>query len=341
MDDPQRASLETRIIERLGRLDEATLHELDTWLAQDDERPVAPHGRWTRRNVLAALIGTLTVGGGVGAASWLLGEESPTAPAAAVPPTVQPTPELQPLPDMSATLAQLQGDNEVLAQNLDASNGLLSLFEELDNVGLDRVVEGGLGLVAAALGRMAQGAAGLREGLTLAQQRINELDQSFAGLDEGLARAEGVVSGLSNLMQGLEDRLRAAGEPVAPITDALGSFFKGVVERIPAVGPRIVETIERVEEIIGAIPESIENINRDLLTPLRTRFFPRDGDSVTVRLIDPLTGLLFTPADQLLLALEEMGQTWQSDLQQPAQEKLEKRADVRQKINAYKSEHNL
>lgn len=345
MSDPRRARLEIQIMERLQALDEATLRDLDAWLAQDDPQ-TGRRGSLTRRQLLAMVGGAAALGAGGVGATWLLSGSEQAAPVAepAAAPTlapIEPTVATAPEEEFAARLAALRSENQGLNERLEANSGLISLYEQLEGTGLDRVVEGGMALVATALGRMAQGAAGLREGLALAEQRINELDQSFAGLDQGLARAEGVVTNLSNLMQGLEDRLQAAGEPVAPITEALGNFFKGLIERIPAVGPRIIEAIERVEEIVSAIPESIENINQDVLRPLRERFFPREGEDVTVRLIDPLTEILFAPAERLLGALEELGQTWQSALQQPVQEKLDKRADIRQRITVYKSEREL
>ncbi|MDQ4075268.1 MAG: hypothetical protein M3220_03380 [Chloroflexota bacterium] len=349
MDNSRRAGLEVQVIERLQKLDDRTLRELNEWLAQGDS-DTEKHGRLTRRRLLALVGGAAVVGtGGIGVATMVSEEESePVAKMAPVVPVEPALTVVAPVEDLSGTVAQLRGANEGLKERLDATkgqlnatNGLITLYEEMEAIELDRVLKSGLGLVAVALGRVAVSAAGLREGLKLAEQHVAELDQSFVGLDEGLARVEGIVTTLSKLMQGLEDRLRAAGEPVAPITDALGSFFKGMIERIPAVGPRIIDTIEHVEAIVGAIPETIENVNEDLVRPMRERFFPREGEDITVRLIDPLAELLFAPADRLLLALEELGNTWQSALQQPVEEKLEKRADLRKQIALYRGEKNL
>jgi hypothetical protein len=350
--------MEVEVIERLRKLDDKTLEDLSEWLAQDDPTTGPPRGL-SRRQLFAILGGAAILGaGGIGVAGNLInnstdGRSGTTQPPA--PPVAQPVatavPEVQPLAvnpeleELRGSLSALQGENsDLVSQNqgltnqLDITGGLLELYEQLEAVELDQVVQTGFGFMATAMGSVALGAAGLREGLVVARQRLNDLDQSFAGLDAGLAGVEGVVTNLSTLMQNLEDRLVEAGEPVAPVAQALGGFFTGLLSRIPGVGERIVEIIERVQAVIGAIPESIENINDDLITPMRQRFFPRDGDDITVRLIDPLTSILFTPAERLLGAIEELGTTWQEELQQPASERLEQRDEIRKQISLYKGE---
>ncbi len=343
MNSNARASLEARLMEQLRHADEGTLYQMEALLAPADAP--APSRGLTRRKVLAllGLGGAAAVSvGGAGISALLVSNSSPEAPAANAPfvpvPAAEPTAAAPAFPDLRGAVSQLTGQNQALTTELQSATGLMALYQELDELGLDRIVESGLGLVGMALERAGSGAAGLREGLRLAEQRLSELDQSFAGLDTGLARAEQGITGLSNMMQTLEDRLRAAGEPVAPITEALGGFFKGLIERIPGVGPRIIEAIEHVEAIIGAIPQSIENINSDLIRPLRERFFPQQGDTVQVRLLDPIAAAIVAPADALLGALSDLSSTWQSALQQPAQETLAKRAEVRQKIAAAKGD---
>jgi uncharacterized phage infection (PIP) family protein YhgE len=356
MDDPRRARVEARLMERISRLDDSTLKELDAWLSQPlrpDEGHANPAGAapraggMTRRQALAAALFGSTAIAGAGVAGGYLGQNSGTVAGAA---------------SMTGTISELQGQaaafreraNET-GQRLEEARASLSevqgrlgdaqevitLFDQLEGVDLDSVVDGGVSAVASAIGRTAQVAQGLREGLARAQNNVAQLDEGFAVLDNGLVRAESAVSTLSGLVQGLEDRLRAAGEPVAPLTDALGSFFTGVLRRIPFVGQQIVETIERVQAVVGAIPESIENINSDLIEPVRARFFPREGDDVTVRLLDPLMDLIFVPADRLLTNLSNLGETWQSALEAPTKEKLEQRALLREKIEALRTEKDL
>ncbi|MBA3533648.1 MAG: hypothetical protein H0T73_17160 [Ardenticatenales bacterium] len=334
MDDPKRAALEARIIEQLSRLEESTLHELEGWLSKP-ESPATRRGLMTRRQALAATLlgGTAIAAGGIVANG--LGQQNNVLTAGATLGATQ-------IAAMNETVTQLRNEAGAAKERFEDAVGLITMYDEMEGVDLDNAVSGGMNAVAAAIGRTAQAAQALREGLARAQNNINQLDEGLAVLDSGLVRAEGAVSQLSDLMQGLENRLREAGAPVAPITEALGSFFTGLISKIPfGVGDSILQTVERIQLVLGAIPESIENINRDLLEPLRVKFFPREGDNVTVRLIDPLTDLIFVPADRILSSLANLGETWQSALEQPTRAKLQERGSLRERIEAYRTDKNL
>lgn len=345
MNDPKRASLEARVFERLQHLDDATLNELDAWLAQPvaEGQPQPQRGMTRRQALVALLLGGAAVAG-AGVTGSLVGESGALTEGAARIAGMNDTIDQwrTRAEQMADRVATLEEQASTLGSRLESTQGLVGLYDELDNVGLDDVVRGGLNTVATMLGALAEAAQRLREGLVVAQNNVNQLDEGLAILDRGLENAESVVTRLSGLMQGLEDRLREAGEPIAPLTEALGSFFTGLVSRIPfGVGERILVTIERIQAVIGAVPESIENINRDLIEPLRARFFPREGDDVHVRLIEPLTNLIFTPADRLLTQLATLGETWRSELERPAREKIEAREAIRKQISQYRLEKGL
>lgn len=334
LNDPQRASLEAQIFEELQRLDDRTLRELRTWLAAPEgQGPSRPGGLTRRQMLMGALLGTAAVAtAGVGGTLLTQGQERVQGVAEGA----------QAVADLSGEVAAWQDRAQALGSQLQEAGDLVNLYERMESVGLDEVVRGGLNAVAALLDRAAQGAASVREGLTAAQNSINQLDEGLAVIDNGLARAEEAVTTLSNLMQALEDRLVEAGQPVRPLTDALGGFFTDLIGRIPfGVGERILGTIERIQAVLGAIPESIQNINEDLIQPLRERFFPKQGDDVQVRLLEPLTGLLFLPAQALLSTLGNLAETWKSALEQPARERLAQRDEIRKEIAALRARQSL
>lgn len=334
LDGPQRAALENRIIEGIDRLDDSTLMALQSWLERPvsgKEQPVGSDKKGlTRRQALTGALfgGAAVVGAGV--AGSYLGESGILDESA------------QRIEELNGIVNQWQDRAGYLGDQLDNATGLINMFDDLEGIGLDDVVNTGIAAVANALGGAADVAQALREGVIVGRNNLNQLDQGLALLDGVLTGAENTVTRLSQLLQGLEDGLQQAGEPIAPITDALGSFFTKLVEKIPVVGPQIIEAIDRVKVVIGAIPESVANINRDVIEPLRQTFFPRDGSgNIQVRLLEPLTALIFTPIENLLNGLASLADTWQRQLQEPAQQKIEARTKLRADIQKYREEKQL
>ncbi len=332
------AQLAGQVMEKVKQLDGATLKKLDAWLAesaqaknrQDKGSTGKQKGLMTsRRAVLMTLLGGVALTGS-GAAGHVLGESQTWTDANAQLATK--TEEIEGL------LEQLT----VLEVNLASQRELITLYDQLDGVKLDQTVNTGMQSVLGSINNTSEYAQQLRDGLLVAKDNINQLDQGLAILDTGLVRVEGMIVALSALMQGLEDRLQAAGEPVAPVTDALGSLFENLISYLPfGIGERIQATADSIKIVIGTIPESIASLNDNLITPMRTTFFPRDGDNIQVRLLDPLTNVLFAPAEWTLSGLASLADTWDKELEQPVQEMIEKRATLREEITAYKEKIEL
>lgn len=319
-------------MERLGRLDDAALLRVADFMeAAPLALPPAPAAPaiieatpvrrgWTRRQMLGStLIGGAAVAATGGAVSALShGQAAASADAA------------------------LQAAATHAANEQAALKGLVLLYERLDGVGLDETVAGGLQAVSGALATVQQAAETVRGGVTRAEDAFKELDEALAILDNGLDVAERAVGRLAQAVQTLEDRLEAAGEPVKPLAEALGSFFTTIVGKIPfGVGERIVQTLDHVQAVVTSVPEAILGVNGYLIEPLRRRFFPREGGTLHVRVIDPLVSALFAPLDTLLGAVVALAEQWQRDLARPAERRMAERRELRATIADYRREQGL
>lgn len=328
------AQLMGQVMEKVKQLDEVTLKKLDAWLAEPARakqvQPSKENGGMTRRRaILMTLLGGAALTGS-GATGAVIGQQQAWSEA-----NIE-------LAAQAEQIEGLLGQLHALEGRLTIHRELIGLYDELDQVKLDDTVSSGMESVLGSINNTTGHAQRLRDGLLVAKDNINQLDQGLAILDDGLVRVEGMISALSVLMQGLEDRLQAAGEPVAPITDALGSLFTNMISYIPfGIGERIQASIDGIQAVIGTIPESIASLNDNLITPLRSTFFPRDGDNIQVRLLEPLTNVLFSPAEWTLNGLASLADTWDEQLEQPAQKMIEKRATLREQIAAHKEREEL
>jgi len=328
------AQLTRQVMEKVKQLDEPTLKKLDAWLAEpalaNQAQSSEQNGGMTRRRaILMTLLGGAALTGS-GATGHVIGQQQAWSEA-----NVELAAQAEKIEVLLNQLQVLEGD-------LTSHRQLIGLYDQLDQVKLDDTVSSGMQSVLGSINNTTGHAQRLRDGLLVAKDNINQLDQGLAILDEGLVRVEGMISALSVLMQGLEDRLQAAGEPVAPITDALGSLFANLISYIPfGIGERIQASIDGIQALIGSIPESIASLNDNLIAPLRSTFFPRDGDNIQVRLLEPLTNVLFSPAEWTLNGLASLADTWDKELEQPTQDMIEKRAILREEIAVYKEREEL
>jgi hypothetical protein len=72
-----------------------------------------------------------------------------------------------------------------------------------------------------------------------------------------------------------------------------------------------------------------------------TWFASTEGEGIGGTLIDPLVEQVLDPLESHLGDLASLADTWQQALMAPTQQALEERAQVREEIARYKSEHGF
>src|SRR5687767_8816668 len=164
LDGPQRAALENRVIEGIDRLDDSTLMALQSWL----ERPVGGSeqitsggkGRMTRRQALTGLFLGGAAVAGAGVAGSYLGESGILDESA------------ERISELNGVVDQWQDRANLLGDQLDNAKGLITMFDDLEGIGLDDVVNAGVAAVASVLGNASELAQRLREGVIVGRNNL-------------------------------------------------------------------------------------------------------------------------------------------------------------------------
>ncbi|HEM60861.1 MAG TPA: hypothetical protein ENO24_01080, partial [Chloroflexi bacterium] len=297
MDDDGRRELREEIAERLGSCDSETLLRIREALELDEEAeeegPMLFSGGISRRQMLAgafaggaALVSTNLA---TGLVAGSLGTRAGQA------------------------ISQLESEAELIKLR-----GLLALYENLEQVGIDALLSAGMAAVSLSLGGLETAVTALEKGVDLVDKGVSVLERSFPTIRSGLSIVERLVEGLERRVRQLQDVMAEVQEMVSPLSDAVGSFFSSLVERIPGVGPSIVDALDRISELVGSLPEAIGEIRDSLLEPLREEWFTDDEESgLKGRLLNPLQESLLEPLEEFLSDLADTIDEWQTELVAP------------------------
>lgn len=235
------------------------------------------------------------------------------------------------------------GQGQALTARVEQLLGLLGLYEQLDEVPLDRSAVSGLEVVGSSL-TLTFGAAKLvRDGAQFVEDALRRFEASFPKIRDSLAWLEGVLTDLSGKLRLLEDAIGRALDEVSPITNALGAFFDTLLKLLPfGIGEKAREVMDRISDLIAAIPQMIESISLNILIPLREEWFA-DAQDKGLRgwLIEPLITRLLDPIEALMDSLTKLNTSWDQDLDQPIKEAIKQRAALRQQIAEYKTRYHL
>jgi hypothetical protein len=321
MESEERMELKDRIVDRLEACDEHTLRRVDEVLDLAEERgaeaPVLFSDGISRGQFLAGL----AAGGAVlvstnlatGMVAGSLGTKAGQA------------------------TAQMEAEVELLKLR-----GLVTLYENLEQVGLDALLSTGLLLVSASLQGLESGITVLESGVRAVDAGVTAFELSFPTIRRGLIAVENVFSGLEARLARLEELMGEVQEMVSPLSDAVGSFFSSIVERIPRVGPAMLDALDRISDLVGSLPDAIGEVKRRLLEPLREEWFTDDDESgLKGKLLNPIQERLLEPLESFLSDLADAVDTWQQRLLTPAEQALTEREIIREQIVDYKEREGI
>ncbi|HUV73207.1 MAG TPA: hypothetical protein VMW79_02760 [Anaerolineae bacterium] len=321
MEENGREELRGRIAERLGSCDSDTLSRVSELLDLSEERgaekPVLFSEGISRRQFLAGV----TAGGAAlvstNLATGLVAGSLGTKAGQAV--------------------ARLESEAELIKLR-----GLLGLYESLEQVGIDALLSTGVALLSASIEGLETGITVLEKGVGLVDAGVTAFEGSFPFIRRGLAVVENLFTRLENRVTRLQELMADVQEIVSPLSDAVGSFFSSLVERIPGVGPSIVDALDRISELVGSLPDAIGEARSRLIEPLSDDWFTDDEESgLKGRLLNPLQEELLGPLESFLGGLAHTIDEWQGELIDPTERALAERDTIRGQIADYREREGI
>lgn len=244
-----------------------------------------------------------------------------------------------------ASEAELLALQESSAADLARVQSLVDLYEGLEKVGLDAILEAGMVAMALPLAAVEAGAKALKLGLEWAEEGLVSLAEALPTARESLAWLERQVTALAGAIQALEAAIGRALDRALdnPIGQALKDFSAMLLDHLPfGLGDRIRGVLDGLVALVTSVDDLVAGVNTHLLEPLDARWFSEEEEAgLSATLVNPLVERVLDPLQAHLDELATLSDTWQAKLMAPAQEALAERARIRGQIAAYKSEHGM
>ncbi len=238
--------------------------------------------------------------------------------------------------------ATLQSQLETANAQLDKTQTLLTLYEQLENLGLDDLTREGLTNMGQQLVTTLESLPGVRDGLALARTLLTEFEATLPSWDESL---DWLSEQLGWLSAGLGLIEQAAGQVISATFTGLTEIFQGfvnfILEHLPFnIGARTGETLTTTQVVIARLPSVLGEAEAKIVKSFKSRV--GQGDEGWGRtLIRPLRERALTPADRLAASLKDTEITFATALKAPVEAALEQRAAVRAAITRFRAENQL
>lgn len=223
--------------------------------------------------------------------------------------------------------------------------GLVDLYERIEKVGLDGVLQTGMVAVAAPLEVVQRGAETLKMGLEIVEAGVLSLRDALPSASEAFSWLRARVSSLADGIERLKSAVDKLLDKVTdnPVAAQLAEALKWVLDRLPFQwGEKVKDAFDGLVELIGRTDDLVRDVNSRLLQPVEERWFSgEDGMGLGTTFLDPLVNSVLDPLEALLGKLAGLVDAWQTKLMAPAQQALEERERVRTEIVAYRARHGL
>jgi hypothetical protein len=244
--------------------------------------------------------------------------------------------------NLQAQLASIQAALDAANGRLTRAGELVALFDQLDAVGLDGAVEGGLASVAGSLAALLTPAAALRGGLSSARGLLANFELSlpdFAGAMHWLG--EQVVRLKVGLWSVESSAAETAGTAAAGIAAAFTGFVGFVIDHLPFnIGAKVRATLSSTQSVLANLTDMTDNAADQVMLKISQRV--DDGPQSWKRtLVEPLRAEALNRADEVLTAVNNTDATYQQALKAPVESALQQRRTLREQIAAFRATHSL
>lgn len=246
--------------------------------------------------------------------------------------------------DLGAAQSEAASLREQLAQaetQRSTLQGLVGLLEGLEGIGLDDILQTGLAALMGVWAGLGGLAPVLHSGVELAAGLLDEFEAAVAGLREKLQRSGDMLASIKLDVERVETASAQAVLTVGPLFEPVAQFANFIVEQLPFdISAPFEYTLNLVRRMLLTVPKTVRNLEQLLVQPL-DRYLGAHAGGWTAALVAPVREQLLTPASELLDKWGEADATFAEKVVAPATAALEKRAQLRSEIAAYKSQHGL
>ena len=239
---------------------------------------------------------------------------------------------------LTAAQTALNSANERLAR----SSELISLYNQLDGVGLDNVVATGLGVLGGAMANLGGPVGLLHDGLDAAHGLLAGFERTLPDFNGAMAWLGQQVVNIRVALKGVElTAQQAANSTLSGVTAVFGGFVGFVLDPLPFnIGANVRNTLNEVQRLLEGVTAMADQAPEQVL--LKISQYVGDGPQGWQQaLINPLRLNTLTPAGDVLAGVAGASDAFTTSLHQPATAALQQRQALHEQIASFRAAHGL
>lgn len=237
----------------------------------------------------------------------------------------------------------MQQELNTAHNELGVLSGLVALYDQLDGLDVETLIDNGLNAVGETLGGLLDHLPTLSEGLDAGERALAELEAQVPLVDSGRRWLANQMNKLGGYLDGLEQVLRQVVARAGTFFDMLDDWFKDILKWLPfGIGSTAILVIDALTALLNETPHTINGLRANVADPLDLWLAEEAGQQrIHSRLITPLRQQTMDPIPTAITRARETHATYEEQLATPVQQAIAGRRLVRQLIADYRQEHQI
>ncbi|MCP4363319.1 MAG: twin-arginine translocation signal domain-containing protein [Chloroflexi bacterium] len=241
--------------------------------------------------------------------------------------------------------------NEAMQLELAQSNeqltilaGLISLYEQLEQVDLDVVLDEGFTAVSGAVTNLLDDIPTLEEGVEAGKVALAQVEDHLPVLENGRAWLDSHTGKLDIYFQSIENLLQETLKATASFLQMLNDWFEGIKKWLPfGIGRSATNIMQSITTLLLETPATVSGLNTNIAQPLNVWLAKDEQNEAALQktLIKPLREDVLEKTGSTFAKARTLESTYAMNLKEPVETAVTNQKTVRGLITAYREEHRI
>ena len=222
--------------------------------------------------------------------------------------------------------------------------GLVALYEQLDSVDVDTVVENGLTAVSETITALIAEVPTLEESLEMGQVALAEVENHIPTLDNGRLWLENHSGKLDVYFHAIEQILEEVVESAGPFLDMLNNWFESVKKWLPfGLGEKATNVMQSITLLLLETPTTVSGLNTNLAQPLDLWLAKDQNNEAPLQknLIKPLRENVIAQSSHTVGKAKQVESIYKAQLHEPINTAVSSQRVIRNLIAEYREKNQV
>lgn len=237
---------------------------------------------------------------------------------------------------------QMQLDDSIA--QVGVLGGLVSLYEQLDEIDVGDFVSDGLAEVGATISGIVDDIPTVQESLATGRSLLDNLESEVPLVEAGRLWLINNVVRLQGLFGVVMAMLEVAVDRAEPLIDMMAEWATRVLRWLPfGFGQRTANLIDAMTALLDALPETMDGAQVNVAQPLELWLGKADEPDVPLvsKVVKPVREQVIASAENHLSKSSSLRTQYSAKVQEPIKLAQENRARIRASIDAYREQNAI